>query len=164
MLSQSTQRKKSWHSQTRLVRDRCCALVNYFLNRAIVTTCPGLPYTLADAKISKVFKLTSLFQIFWTSIVIALNSLSMSKTHVSEFPYVAADYIRDVMQIYESVWWEVGERGRKITGNCGHGAVCFGLSVNVLNYRRSIKNFITDWYGKRSECNAMQWTNRGVGA
>ena len=37
---QSTERKKSWHSQTCLVCDRCCALVNSFLNRAIVTTCP----------------------------------------------------------------------------------------------------------------------------
>ena len=42
MPSQSTERKKSWHSQTCLVYDRCCALVNSFLNRAIVTTCPGL--------------------------------------------------------------------------------------------------------------------------
>ena len=40
MPSQSTERKKSWHSQTRLVYDRCYALVNSFLNRAIVTTCP----------------------------------------------------------------------------------------------------------------------------
>ena len=56
MPSQSTERKKSWHSQTRLVCDRCCALVNSFLDRAIVTTCPegqlaprgtipGLPYS-----------------------------------------------------------------------------------------------------------------------
>ena len=44
MPSQSTERKKSWYLHTRLVHDRCCALVNYFLNRAIVTTCPGLPY------------------------------------------------------------------------------------------------------------------------
>ena len=44
MPSQSTERKKSWHSQTRLVCDRCCTLLNSFLNRAIVTTCPGLPY------------------------------------------------------------------------------------------------------------------------
>ena len=40
MPSQSTERKKSWHSQTRLVCDRCCALVNSFFNRSIVTTCP----------------------------------------------------------------------------------------------------------------------------
>ena len=40
MPSQSTERKKSWHTQTSLVCDRCCALVNSFLNRAIVTTCP----------------------------------------------------------------------------------------------------------------------------
>ena len=46
MPSQSTERKKSWHSQTRLVCDQCYALVNSFLNRAIVTTCPGLPYFL----------------------------------------------------------------------------------------------------------------------
>ena len=32
MPSQSTERKKSWHTQTRLVCDRCCALVNFFLN------------------------------------------------------------------------------------------------------------------------------------
>ena len=30
--------QKSWYSQTRLVYDRCCALVNSFLNRAIVPT------------------------------------------------------------------------------------------------------------------------------
>ena len=46
MPSQSTECKKSWHSQTCLVCDRCFALVNYFLNKAIVTTCPGLPYVL----------------------------------------------------------------------------------------------------------------------
>ena len=40
MLSQSTERKKSWHSQNHLVCDRSYDLVNYFLNRAIVTTCP----------------------------------------------------------------------------------------------------------------------------
>ena len=40
MPSQSTERKKSWHSQTRLVCNWCCALVNSFLNRAVVTTCP----------------------------------------------------------------------------------------------------------------------------
>ena len=40
MLSQSTERKKNCHSQTRLVCDPCCALVNYFFNRTIVTTCP----------------------------------------------------------------------------------------------------------------------------
>ena len=39
MPSQSTERKKNWHSQTRLVCDRCCALVNSFINRAIVPTC-----------------------------------------------------------------------------------------------------------------------------
>ena len=43
MPSQSTERKK-----TCLVRDRCCTLVNSFLNRAIVTTCPGLPYIEID--------------------------------------------------------------------------------------------------------------------
>ena len=32
--------EKSWHSQTRLVCDRCCVLVNSFLNQVIVTTCP----------------------------------------------------------------------------------------------------------------------------
>ena len=40
MPSQSTERKKNWHSQTRLVCDQCCALVNSFLNEAIVATCP----------------------------------------------------------------------------------------------------------------------------
>ena len=40
MSSHSTERKKSWHSQRRLVCDRCCALVHSFLNIAIVTTCP----------------------------------------------------------------------------------------------------------------------------
>ena len=40
MPSQSTERKKSWHSPTRLVCDRCCALVNSFLSRAIMTTYP----------------------------------------------------------------------------------------------------------------------------
>ena len=48
MPSQSTERNKSWHSQSRLVCDRCCALVNSSLNRAIVTTSPGLPYFIVN--------------------------------------------------------------------------------------------------------------------
>ena len=40
MPSQSTERNKGWHSQIRLMYDRCRALVNYFLNGAIVTTFP----------------------------------------------------------------------------------------------------------------------------
>ena len=40
MRSQSTEQEKSWHSQTHIICDRCCVLVNSFFQRAIVTTCP----------------------------------------------------------------------------------------------------------------------------
>ena len=53
MPSQSTESKKSWHSQTRLVCDRCCALVNSFLNRCdnlpLVTTSPGPSYCISQS-------------------------------------------------------------------------------------------------------------------
>ena len=41
---QSTEHKKSSHSQTHPVYNRYCILVNSFLNTSIVTTCPVLPY------------------------------------------------------------------------------------------------------------------------
>ena len=40
MQSQGTEQEKSWHSQTHLVCDRRCVLVNSFFNIAFVTTCP----------------------------------------------------------------------------------------------------------------------------
>ena len=50
MRSQSTKQEKSWHSQTHLICERCCVLVNSSFvkthcdNLPHVSTSPGLPY------------------------------------------------------------------------------------------------------------------------
>ena len=71
MPSQSTERKISWDPQTRLVCNRFCALVNSFLNRAIVTTSPGLSYLhkmvffFIDIHAKKHLTANKLFFLYW---------------------------------------------------------------------------------------------------
>ena len=82
MPSQSTERKKSWHSQTRLVSDWCRALVNSFLNTTIVTTCPYwqlAPVYLTLFKINKALLETQeigLFQKWYVYSLCSLTSLN----------------------------------------------------------------------------------------
>ena len=72
MPSQSTERKKSWHSQTRLVCDRCCAL-----NRAIVTTCPEWKLALVYPSIR-----TNSWMLF-----VRIHGLCFTQICILMFPY-----------------------------------------------------------------------------
>ena len=149
MPSQSTEHKKSCHSQTRLVCVRCCALVNSFFqyshcdNLSLVTTSPGLPYIFPvqfpfnNMKIT----VTSSIPVFdWSHLGQRVNSL-----HTLEINAVYRNprFWSTLLEIYQ--WW--GSRKRNYLTQ-----LIFESRSSLfrnLNYQIFYKEIILDEFNKQ---------------